>query len=87
MNQNTLWVDFPGVPVVRNPPCNAADTSLTPGQGTKISHAEEQLSPPTTILSSHVITRESVHCNKRSCMTQRRSCMPQIRPDIVKVSK
>ena len=31
--------DFPGGPVVKNLPSNAGDTSLIPGQGTKIPHA------------------------------------------------
>ena len=35
---------FPGGPVVKNPPCNAGDMGLIPGQGTKIPHAAEQLS-------------------------------------------
>ena len=29
----------------KNPSCNAGDTDLTPDQGIKIPHAEEQLSP------------------------------------------
>ena len=36
--------DFPGGPVAQNPPCNAGDTGLICGQGTKISHASGQLS-------------------------------------------
>ena len=32
---------FPGGPVVKNPPCSAADTGLIPGQGTNIAHASE----------------------------------------------
>ena len=39
-----MW-DFPGSPVVKNLPANAGDTGLVPGPGTKILHAEEQLSP------------------------------------------
>ena len=39
-----LSQDFPGGPVVKNPPCNTGDMGLTPGQGTKIPHAKEQLS-------------------------------------------
>ena len=31
--------DFPGGPVVKNPPCNAGDAGSIPGQGTKIPHA------------------------------------------------
>ena len=34
---------FPGGPVVKNPPSNAGDMSLIPGQGTKIPRAVEQL--------------------------------------------
>ena len=36
--------DFPGGPVVQNPPYNAGDAGLIPGQGTKIPHAAGQLS-------------------------------------------
>ena len=38
-----FW-DFPVSPVVKNLPCNAKDMGSTPGQGTKIPHATEQLS-------------------------------------------
>ena len=37
--------DFPGCPVVKNPPSNAEDMDLIPGQGTKIPHTPGQLSP------------------------------------------
>ena len=37
--------DFPGVPVVKNPPSNAGDMGSIPGWGTKIPHAAGQLSP------------------------------------------
>ena len=37
--------DFPGGPVVKNPPSNAADKGLTPGQGTQIPHAAGLLNP------------------------------------------
>ena len=33
--------------MVKNLPCDAEDAGLTPGQGTKILHAVEQLSPHT----------------------------------------
>ena len=39
-----MW-DFPGGPVVKNPPASAGDTGLIPGLGTKILHAAEQLNP------------------------------------------
>ena len=40
--------DFPGGPVVKNPPSNAGDTASIPGQETKIPHAVGQLSPRAT---------------------------------------
>ena len=40
--------DFPGGPVVKNLPCNGKDEGLIPGEGTKIPHAVEQLSPLAT---------------------------------------
>ena len=43
------WLeDFPGGPVVRNPPSNSGDVGLIPGQGTKILYAAGQLSPQAT---------------------------------------
>ena len=39
---------FPGGPGVKNPPFNAGDVGLVPGQGTKIPHAVELLSPQAT---------------------------------------
>ena len=41
----THWRDFPGGPVVKNPRYNSGDTGLIPGQGLKIPHTAEQLSP------------------------------------------
>ena len=40
--------DFPGGPVVQNPPYNAGDAGSIPGQGTKVPHAVGQLSPRVT---------------------------------------
>ena len=37
--------DFAGGPVVMNMPCNTGDKCSIPGQGTKVLHATEQLSP------------------------------------------
>ena len=45
--------DFPGSPVVKNPPCNAGNAGVIPGQGTKIPHAVEQL-------NTHAVTTECV---------------------------
>ena len=38
-SKETLLGDFPGGPVVKNPPANVRDEGLIPGQGTKIPHA------------------------------------------------
>ena len=48
--------DFPGGPVVKNPPSKAGDVGLIPGQGTNILHAAGQLSPCAT-------TTELLHLN------------------------
>ena len=37
--------DFPGSPVVKNPPSNAGNTGSTPGQGTRIPHSIGRLTP------------------------------------------
>ena len=42
--RNFCLEDFPSGPVIENPPPNAGDTGLIPGQGTKIPHAMGQLS-------------------------------------------
>ena len=52
--------DFPGGPVIKNPPCDAGDTGSIPGQGTKIPHTTEKLSPRTT-------TRESTTKDLSRC--------------------
>ena len=41
--RSTCW-DFPGGPMVKNPPSNAGDVGSIPGQGSKSPHAEGQLS-------------------------------------------
>ena len=41
--KSNMW-DFPGGPVVKNPPSSAGDVGSIPGQGTKIPHAIKQLS-------------------------------------------
>ena len=57
------WWDFPGGPVVKNLPSNAGGACSIPGQGTKIPHAAEQLSPCAT-------TTELLHLNERACIPQ-----------------
>ena len=52
-----IWVrNFPGAPVVKNPPYNARDPGSIPVQGTKFPHAVGQLSP-------HATTTELAHLN------------------------
>ena len=44
-NKKRCFGDFPGGPVVKNPPSNAGDAGLIPGRGTKVPRATGQLSP------------------------------------------
>ena len=55
--------DFPGGPVVKNPPSNAGDAGSIPGWGAKIPHAAGQLSPRAT-------TTELGHLNERARVLQ-----------------
>jgi len=52
MKRNLFW-DFPGGPVVKNLLSIAGDMGSIPGQGTKIPHAEGQLSLSTTTKTQH----------------------------------
>ena len=76
----------PDGPMVKNPPCNAGDAGLIPGQGTRTPHAEALLSLCPQLLSPHVLEpmlcnkRARVH-NKRCHMTKQRSHGTQLRPD------
>ena len=69
--------DFPGGPLVKNPPYHAGDMGLIPGLGTKIPHATGQLSPWAT-------TTEPTRLNLRACMPQTTeptcsgTCTPQL---------
>ena len=64
--------DFPGGPVVKNPPTNAGNVGSIPGPGTEIPRVTGQLSPcATTPEPWHL---EPVFCNKRShCALQLKS--------------
>ena len=55
MIKRPLTWDFPSGPGVKNPPCNAGDMSLIPGQGPKIPHAARQLSPGAATTGSHAL--------------------------------
>ena len=59
--------DFPGGLIAENPPSNAGDMGLIPGQRTRIPHAVGQLHP-------HTVTEPSHH-------NWREACTPQLRPD------
>ena len=43
--KNSVLGDFPGGPVVKNPPSNIRDVKSIPDRGTKIPHATGQLDP------------------------------------------
>ena len=82
--EKVIWRDFPGVPVVKNLPCNAGDMSLIPGWGTKIPHGAEQLSP-STATAEPVPWLERVHALPGKIqVTQQRSWVLQVRPDTTK---
>ena len=75
--------NFPGGPVVKNSPCSTEDSGSFLGQGTKILHAAEQLSPcivttESASSRSHATTRESVHRKEKSCIMQGRSHVLQL---------
>ena len=76
--------DFPGGPVVKNPPSKAGDAGLIPVQGTKIPHATGQLSPCiATEKPLHTIARESLHVTVK---TQGRQKIKQIKPSTLVLS-
>ena len=46
IKSRVLWSwDFPGGPVVKNPPWDAGDVGSIPGQGTKSPRAKRKLNP------------------------------------------
>ena len=57
--------------MVKNPPCNAGESGSIPGWGTKIPHAEGQLSQTATTMEAAHHNSESVCHNERSHTTQR----------------
>ena len=57
--------------MVKNPPCNAGESGSIPGWGTKIPHAEGQLSQTATTTEAAHHNSESVCRNERSHTTQR----------------
>ena len=65
-SEQRVW-DFPGGPVVKNPPWISRDSGLIPVWGAKFSHAVEQLSPHGNCWG-HTTTRESVCPKERSSL-------------------
>ena len=60
--------DFPGGPVLKNPPANSGDAGLIPGQATKILHAMGKLNSRTLKPVFHkrrlcATTRQTTCCN------------------------
>ena len=58
---------LPGSPVVKTPLLNTGDKGSIPGQGTKIPHAEGQLSP-------HATSREKPECQNSPAATKDPTC-------------
>ena len=58
------WKDFPGGPVVKNPPSDAEDVGSVPSQRTKIPHVTGQLSPHATIKENPHATTKAQHSQK-----------------------
>ena len=56
--------DFPGGPVVKNPPSCAGDAGSIAGQGTKMPHASGQLSPRASLLESPQSASKIWHSKK-----------------------
>ena len=54
--------DFPGGPVVKNVPSNAGDAGLTPGQGSKIPHAERPRGLSATTERSLTLAQQKIPC-------------------------
>ena len=71
--------DFPGCPVVKNPPCNAGDTGSVPGRGAEIPYATGQLS-----LQTSTTEPESSRASEPQ-LAKERSGMPQLRADTAKL--
>ena len=71
--KNTINWDFPGDPVVKNPPSSARDMGSIPGWGTKIPHALGQLSPCTETMEPPARSRTHVPQQERpACCNQRK---------------
>ena len=84
---NNTQKDFPGGPVVKNPPVNAGGRGFDPWSG-KIPHVSEQLSPHTPTAepepqSPCCVTREAASMRSQ-CTTTREGFKSQQRPSTAK---
>ena len=61
LNVSVFW-DFPGGPVVKNPPSNAGNLGSIPGPETKISHG--QLSPCAATPEKALCLEKPIHCKE-----------------------
>ena len=59
--------DFPGGPVVQNPPSNVGDMDLIPDPGTKIPYATGQLSRHTAITNLRMLWSLCTSTENPSC--------------------
>ena len=57
--------DFPGGPVVKDPPSNAGDAGLIPSLGTKIPHGAGNWAYEPQILSPHGLQLESLNAARK----------------------
>ena len=71
------WWNFPGGPVVKNPPSNSGDTGSIPSWGTKIPHAAGQLSPRATTIDLMRLNKRA-HVPQTTEPTCSGACMPQL---------
>ena len=69
--------DFPGGPVVKNPPYNAGEAGSTPGQGTKILYAAGQLSL-CAATTEPACLKERAHVPQTTEPTCSGACVPQL---------
>ena len=77
------WLeDFPGGPVVRNPPSNSGDVGLIPSWGTKIPHTSRQLSPCATTKEVHALQGRSSAANIKTNKPQTASNLSLLGPYI-----
>ena len=66
--------DFPDGPVVKNPPCKAGNMGSIPSWGTKIPHAEEQLSQLAATTVPTCLHHKSSLCAQDPCDATKTQC-------------